>query len=126
YNAYMGTALSQPPGGGAVAIPDNIWWAANSNGEIFIDEINRNLGNSFNNTNKTIGKIAICPSLDVASFGDYAHQDWLGAGPFQRFTVSYSYYACVDRWPSSETANQPQDLTKSRPSAAKADMLLMT
>src|SRR4051812_41701834 len=60
YGAYMATALGPPPGGGAVAIPDNIWWASNSNGEIFISEINKYLSNSFSDGSKTIGKIAIC------------------------------------------------------------------
>jgi len=124
YDKYMATAISAPPGGGSVAIPDNIWWDSNK-GEIYISEINKYLGNSFNNTAKTVGKVAICPSIDVTGYADFVHNDWVNGGPFQRFLISYAYFACVDHWPTSEVANQPQDLCKSTIAANSPQRILM-
>ena len=63
---------------------------------------------------------------DVAGYADYAHDDWVNAGSFQRFTVSYSYYACVQRWPTTEVANQPEDLAKSTVASVRSSQILMT
>lgn len=121
---YMWTALS------AGALPLNIFYNKPATNEIYVSVLNPYLSNSFDSTSMQIGKIGICPCLDMAAFANLAHQDWNGsAGVAGRFIISYSYYAGVDRWStystSNETAVQPDDLAMSSQAKSSGTRILM-
>jgi prepilin-type N-terminal cleavage/methylation domain-containing protein len=125
YNAFMGTALSASTG--SASLPNNVFWNPTPDGEFYLAGINQYIGNSFDPVNKRIGKIGICPSIDVTGFGEFAHNDWVNGGPYQRFNISYSYYAGVNRWPAynTEVANQPGDQSRSTPANTPPGRIMM-
>jgi len=49
----------------------------------------------------------ISPTRGIGGFADFAHKDWVNGGPYQRFNISYSYYAGVNRWPKA-TKSTPE------------------
>jgi prepilin-type N-terminal cleavage/methylation domain-containing protein/prepilin-type processing-associated H-X9-DG protein len=129
YGSFMGTALSNANGANSPALPHNVFWDPTLNGEFYLTGLNQLVSNSFDNVNMKIGKIGICPSIDVSGFADYAHTDWVNGAPYKRFIISYSYYAAVDRWSSytgaSEVANQPNDLAQAKQARCKPDQIIM-
>ncbi len=124
---YMWTALSTNPG----ALPLNIFYNNPNTNEIYISILNPYLSNTFNNSTHTIGKVAICPCLDVSAFTDLARQDWdaSGGAVSGRFIISYSYYAGVDRWASYSTANEtalhPEELATSNQATSRGSRVIM-
>lgn len=123
FSTYMNSALSNG------SLPNDAFWNPTPNAEFCQSALNAYMGNSFNSTTMQIGKVGICPSLDQAAFAEFAHQDWVNGGAYQRFNLSYSYYAGVNRWSRysnrGETANRPQDLAQDTPANTQSGCIIM-